>query len=133
MGRQRREHGGQGRCGRQHDGDVAAGGVARHQAARGGGEDRDRVDVDERLDRGRQRLRFDEDVAEEGEREDDHEAGVHHRAGGSHQQAHRGEDPGEAEGEDDDQCQRRHDATHPRLGPKPRIRPRTTITVPARR
>ncbi len=73
----RRERGGR----REHDDDVAAVRAPVHQAARHRGEDRDRVRVDERLQPGRQRLRLDEHVAEEREREDAHEAGVHDRVG----------------------------------------------------
>ena len=45
-----------------------------HQPAGGGHQERDRVDVDERLEPGRQCLRLDEDVAEERQGEDAHEA-----------------------------------------------------------
>ena len=105
-----------------------------HQPARGGRQDRDRVDVDERLERARQRLRLDEDVGEEREREDPHEARVHHRVRRAQQQAERREHPGETEREDDHQRQRRDHAADARAPAGSRgSTPRTMITVPATR
>ncbi len=79
-----------------------------------------------------QRLRLDEDVGEEREREDAHEAGVHDRVRRAQQQPEGREDPGEAEGEDDHERQRGDDAARrPASGRKPRTTPSTMITVPA--
>ena len=81
--RQRREHRRERRGHAQHDPDVACVRVPLHQAARGGGEDGDRIDVHERLEPRRQRVRLDEDVGQEREREDPHEARVHDRVRGA--------------------------------------------------
>ena len=87
----------------QNDGDVATSGVAGHQVAGGGGEDRDRVDVDERLQRPGKRGRVDEHVRQERQREDAHEAGVHDRVRRPEQEPEHREHPRQPEREHDHQ------------------------------
>ena len=64
------------------------------------------LSVDEGLERWRQRAWVDENVGQEGEREECHKAGIHHRIGRTQQQPERREDPRETEGKHHYQGQR---------------------------
>ena len=64
----------------------------------------------------RQRLGLDEDVRQERQREDRHEAGVHHRVGRAHDEAEGREDPRQPEREHDDERERRDHAADAGLG-----------------
>jgi hypothetical protein len=58
------------------------------------------------LERSRESLGVDEDVGQEGQREDPHEAGVHDRVGRAQEQTEHREHPRQPEREDHDERQR---------------------------
>ena len=85
---------------------AAAAPLSGHQVA-------DRIGLGKGLQPGRHRLRLDEDVAHEGEREQEGEPDAHHRARTAHDESESQPHPREPEREEQDEPDRREDAHDP--------------------